>query len=146
LLPEREYMIFIDKMSPNEIKGIMNQEIYSILNTMKTHLKNSPPIATSDRQTHLMVQASQLQVLLAEEAEKNAIKAEKATIWIVRLTWAIVILTVIMVLAIFLEFPKKSIESNKNPTLSTQQTEKNNSSTKIQALPKRSEDIPNVSK
>jgi len=124
----------------------MNTEIYSILNVMKGHLKNSPPIATSDRQTHLMVQASHLQVLLTEEAEKNAIKAEKATTWIIRLTWAIVILTVIMVLSIFLEFPKKTIESNKNPTLGTQQSEKNDSSTKIQTLPKRSKDIPNVSK
>ena len=72
----------------------MNPEIQTILDTMKKLLSNSPPHAVSDKHTHLLVHASHLQVLLAEDAEKSTKK-------ITRLTWSLFGLTVaLLVVAI----------------------------------------------
>ena len=57
----------------------MNPEIYTILNDMTQRTPKDPVIATSDKNIYLSIQASRLQVLLAEETEKFAKDAEKTT-------------------------------------------------------------------
>jgi hypothetical protein len=57
----------------------MNPEIYTILNDMTHRTPKDPVIATSDKNIYLSIQASRLQVLLAEETEKFAKDAEKTT-------------------------------------------------------------------
>jgi len=86
----------------------MNPEIHSVLQEMVKH-DTKLGITTSDRDAHLSVCMARLLVLLAEEAENNATKAEKATKRIVVLTWIIAILTAFLVLTAFFNFPKFAI-------------------------------------
>lgn len=64
--------------------------------------------AQGDRDTHISVLNARLSVLVAQEAEKNAIKMEKATKRIEFLTWFIAVLTCVMLFTYFIEFPKFS--------------------------------------
>jgi hypothetical protein len=123
----------------------MNQEIYSILEDMKKHTPRST-IATSDRQTDLLMKNATLLVLLAEENEKSSIRIEKLTKTLTGLTWVIAILTAFLVLSVFFEFPKKGIQPNQNPSLRIEQPQKDHDGSKVQKLPKDSKAIPNVGK
>lgn len=114
------------KLTVRQKDKIMNPEIHSIVENMKRGRKES--IATSDILVYQIGQMAYLLSLLAEEAEK-------ATKWMVRLTWIIAILTCVLVLTIFFEFPKITIKTNQHPALITQETKKDIKSPKIQTLP-----------
>lgn len=101
--------------------------------------------ASSDILVYQLGQMANLLSLLAEETEKAAVKTEKATTWIVYLTWVIAILTGILVLTIFFEFPKIVLKTNQNSAIHTQTTKNDNKAPSIQELPERHQNIPNVS-
>jgi hypothetical protein len=86
----------------------VNQEIYTIIEDMK----RQKPKETARPDTLLnyqSVQMAQLLVLLAEESEKSAKTTEKLTGRILYLTWAIAILTAVLLITSFVEFPKISL-------------------------------------
>ena len=70
----------------------MNPEIQSIVDDMQKRCPKNP-LANSDVQTYLLVQASRLHVLIAKESEIQSRKISKLTKTMVWLTVAIVILT-----------------------------------------------------
>jgi hypothetical protein len=102
-------------------REIMNQKIYSTLEEIKIHTHKNP-IATSDRQTNLSIKNSELQVLLAEESEKNAKKLGKLTNVLIGLTVVIAILTAVLV---FFEFRTENKKIDQNRNFKTEQNQQN---------------------
>ena len=81
----------------------MNPKIRSIAEDMKNRSPKNP-IATSDIQTYLSVQSSELLVLLAEEAEIQNSKTTEQTEKVIRftkaihgLTWALLFIGVVQI-------------------------------------------------
>lgn len=69
---------------------------------------------------------SSLLVNLSRQAEESTNKTIKLTKQICYLTWFIAILTAVILLVSFFEFPKKSIIPDLNPSQKTEQPTKNN--------------------
>lgn len=104
----------------------MNTEIYTILDDMKSRFrKDKIPIADSDKQTYLQIQASQLLVLLAEETEKSTNEMIKLNKRLLYLTWGIAVLTTVTLLVAFFEFPKVSILGNQRTYQTNKETQQN---------------------
>jgi len=121
----------------------MNTKIYEILEDIK---KPNPNEDAHTAQVTKLKQVSGLLVLLAEEAEKNATRTERATKWIVRLTWAIAILTFFLFLTSFLVFPKARIVFDKNRTLKIETYTEPNDNQNVQTFTNGSKDKPSLSK
>jgi uncharacterized membrane protein len=77
------------EITPRYNGDAMNQEIYSIIEDMKKHIKREA-IATSDIHTNQSIQMARLLVLLAEESERQSNKIAEQTEKVIRFTKAIV--------------------------------------------------------
>ena len=111
----------------------MNPEINVILQKIRKYEE-------LDREAHISALMACLQVLLAEENEKSTKR-------IAFLTWVIVILTAVLVLTVFFEFPKVFVQVNQKPYLSikkTDQHEKNDPSDNKTNLPLNGEIAPHM--
>jgi hypothetical protein len=82
---------------------------------------------------------------LAEEADKSAKKTEKLTGRILFLTWVIVALTAVLVLTVFVEFPKITIKKDQQPNLSAEKTIKEDAQANVPNLSVRGKAVPSVS-
>jgi hypothetical protein len=111
----------------------MNPEIYTILDDMRQRTPRDPVIATSDKNIYLSIQASRLQVLLAEEAEKATNENIKMQRTITKLTkvmlFVSVVLLFISVFQVALQFfqhpPEIKYQIQKKENNKTLQTENN---------------------
>ncbi len=117
----------------------MNPEIYDVLRQIGEY----EPL---DRQARLSYLMSQLQVLLAEESEKSTKKIKNLTIVLIAFTIIIAILTGILALPLFYEFPKAIVKNDNQKYFYTPKKDKINNDPHIKNFPERSKEGPNINR
>jgi len=122
----------------------MNPEIHSIVKEMMDKAPANFIHTDPDPQSYHLARLAKLLALLAEEAEANVKKTENATKRIEFLSWVIAILTAVLVLTVFFEFPKTTVNFPQATERLIVKETKDKNDKNVQTLPERGHHVPNV--